>query len=460
MAGSGASRTADYRSGTRARLRGVHRCDVAVVGAGLTGLSTAVELLALDPDRRVTVIEAAHVAAGASGRGTGLLGPRIGPPLALARKRYGDDAARAAYLWSVAAVQHVLDLVRRHEIACDLTPGSQLIAAADEKDALRQQREADAADALGLPVKLLPTGSLPGFAQRYLSGLHYAPAATLDPAALTVHLARIGEQRGLTVFEHSPVRRITPGRSITLSGEDGEVVADTVVVAVNAFDAAFAPSGVVGVHVQAGMTGTLPQQTLDELESLRTQPLIECGDLAPYYRLTQDGRLVVGGGAVRRATSAGTASVGAAAALLPERLDAAVRALSPLLADVRVESTWSGPIGMTRDGFPAVGRHAHDPRLYHAGGCNGHGVAASAYHGTTLARWIATGDPGSGPDALLPWIRPRAPWFPKARVTNRALDLYLAHLTAASGRSLVRERRPAARPGRSKGWRPSDRATR
>ncbi|MFD0381528.1 NAD(P)/FAD-dependent oxidoreductase [Streptomyces stramineus] len=145
---------------SRPRLLGRLRCDVAVVGAGLTGLSTAVELLERDPGLRVVVVEADRVASGASGRGTGLLGPRIGP-LSVARRRYGDDVARASHLWSVAAVRHVLDLVRRHEIACDLTPGSQLVVARDEKAAEEQRREADAAQALALPVALVERDELP-----------------------------------------------------------------------------------------------------------------------------------------------------------------------------------------------------------------------------------------------------------------------------------------------------------
>lgn len=430
MVGSAAPWAAGRDPGSRGRLHGTQRCDVAVVGAGLTGLSTAVELLGLDPDRRVVVLEAEHVAAGASGRGTGLLGPRVGPALTVARKRYGDESARAAYLWSLDAVRHVLDLVERHRIACDLVAGSQLVAAADEKGAERQRREAEAARDLGLPVEPVSRAALPRHATRYVSALRYAPAATLDPAALTERLARIGEQRGLTIFERTAVREIKPGPQLTLRTDGGEVVADRVVVAVNAFGNAFgngfAPAGVLGLTVQAGATEKLPQEALDDLDALRTEPLLGSGELSPYFRLTPDGRMVVGGGAVRRGTESG-------AAPLPERLGAAVRNLSPLLADVEIESTWAGPIGMTRDGLPVLGRHPDDPRLYHAGGCNGHGLAISVYQGAQLARWIADG--GESPEpAALPWIRPKAPWLPRGRLMNRALDRYLRHLEAVSGR--------------------------
>lgn len=449
--GYGAPWASGGHPGTRPRLHGTRRCDVAVVGAGLTGLSTAVELLELDPDLRVVVLEADQVAAGASGRGTGLLGPRVGPSLTVARRRYGDDVARTAHLWSVAAVEHVLDLVRRHGISCDLTPGSQLVVARDEKAAEAQRREADAARALGLPVPLvapvarhaLPTvaaGAGAGSGAGYLGGLRYAPAATLDPAALTEQLARIGERNGLTIFERSRVRDIRRGLLTTVATDDGEIVADHVVMAVNAFGAApGAPRGVVGVRVQAGVTGKLPQEAVAALDGLRTEPLIEHGELSPYFRLTTDGRIVVGGGAVRRGPHGSLAPC-------PVRLGEAVRALSPALADAEIESAWAGPVAMTLDGLPVVGHHPGDPRFYHAGGCNGHGLAVSVYNGAHLARWIVGGD-RHHPSSALPWLRPKAPWVPRGRLVDRVLDRYLAHLTAtattASASASARDRVPS-----------------
>ncbi|ATE55209.1 NAD(P)/FAD-dependent oxidoreductase [Actinosynnema pretiosum] len=411
----------------RPPLLGSHRYDVAIVGAGLTGLSAALELVELDPDRRVVVVEADHVAAGASGRGTGLLGPRVGPALTTARRRYGDDVARAAHLWSTEAVRHVTDLVERHRIPCDLTPGTQLVVAADAAGAERQRREADAARALGLPITLLGRDELPRHARGARSGLRYGPAATLDPAALTTALAALAERRGVVVHERSPVRSVRGGLLATVATDRGEVAADDVVVAVNAFGVApWAPPGVLGVLVQAGATGPLPPQALAELAGLRAEPLIGAGELSPYYRLTPDRRLVVGGGAVRRG------ALGSAAPA-PEALRAAARALSPALRAVELESTWAGPVAMTRDGVPVIGQHPDDPRIHRAGGCNGHGLAVSAHNGAHLARWIVHGrqDPLS---TALPWVRGSAPWIPGGRLAGRVLDRYLARLSSAADR--------------------------
>ena len=412
---------------TRSRLRGTRRVDVAIVGAGLTGLSAALELLELDPDLRVVVVDRATVAGGASGRGTGLLGTRVGPSLTRARRRYGDDLARAAYLWSVSAVRHVLDLVARHSIGCDLVHGTQLVVADDEPGAAAQLTEADAAAALGLPITLVARDELPAVAARYTSGLRYAPAATVDPAALTEWLARLGEERGLTIHEGTAVRGIRSGLRTTVVTADGELHADNVIVAVNAFGAHLGvPPGVVGVTVQAGVTEQLSSAALAAVAGLRTEPLIGAAELSAYYRLTEDGRMVVGGRAIQGNTTA-------LAAPAPQRLGAAVRELSPALADTRLLATWAGPIGVTVDGMPVVGRHPDDRGLYYAGGCNGHGLAGSVCNGAFLARWIVNGEHEELTFAL-PWVRSSAPWIPRGRLANRVLDRYLAHLTAVAGR--------------------------
>lgn len=408
---------------SRDRLRGTRRYDVAIIGAGLTGLSAAVHLLELDPNRLVAVIEADKVAAGASGRGTGLLAPRIGPPLRIARRRYGDDRARAAYLWSVSAVRHVLGLAERHQIPCDLTIGSQLVVASGPAEAGEQEQEEGAARALGLDIEPVPGPELPPVASRYASGLRYAPAATLDPAALTSHLARIGERRGLTIYERSPVHDVQLGLLATLTTGHGAVVASHVVIATNAFGFPGSPAGVVGVRVQAGVTEKLSDAMLTAVASLAKEPVLGHGKLSPYFRLTSDGRLVVGGGAIQR-------GIYGSAAPRPGRLRAAAAGLSGALRDVRLEATWAGPIAVTRDGLPVTGRHPDDPDVYYASGCNGHGLAACVYTGAQLAAWIVQGH-DTPPEPSLPWLRPRPPWVPRGRLTNRVLDGYLKHLTNA-----------------------------
>ncbi|MGV9680328.1 NAD(P)/FAD-dependent oxidoreductase [Nocardia sp. NPDC003482] len=406
-------------------LRGRDRCDVAVVGAGLTGLSTALAILERDPGARVVVLEARRVGAGASGRGTGLLGPRVGPSLTAWRRRHGDGVARAAHLWSVRAVAHAIDVIRRHGLDCDLVVGGQLVVARDAAAAAALRREAEAASALELPIAAVPSGDLPEIARRYRRGLRYPEAATLDPGALTAELARRCAELGARIHEGSAARSLRHGTPPSVVTADGELVADRIVLCVNAFGSPRieTPSGVLGFRVQAGATAPLSGPELAAVESLRAEPIIESGDPAPYFRLMSDGRLIVGGGAVLRGVDGHTAPY-------PERLRGALAGLSPHLAAVRLDAAWSGPIAVTRDGLPVLGRHRGDDRILHASGCNGHGLAVCLRHGAHLAD-LVLGREIHPLMSALPWLRAAGPWIPRGALVDRTLDRYLAHLSAA-----------------------------
>ncbi|MGK8520151.1 NAD(P)/FAD-dependent oxidoreductase [Nocardia asteroides] len=409
---------------------GVRRCRTAVVGAGLTGLSIALQLAERDADGEVVVLEADRVGAGASGRGTGLVGPRIGPPLRAARRRYGDDLARALYLWSERAVEHVVDLCARHGIDCGLTRGSQLMVARDRRSMEAVEEELLAAGALGLDITAVPADAVPAGAGRCLGGVRYAPAATVDPAAFTRQLAVAAERRGATVYEKAPVRRIRrEGARTRLTTDTGEVVADRVVLAVNgtASGAGFR-TGVVGMRVQAAATVPLDADQLADLNWLREQPLVEMGDLAPYYRLTPDGRLIVGGGRIRRGAEGFTP-------LDAGYLQAAAGLLHPSLSEVPLAYAWSGPIGMTLDALPVIGVQRSGSVV--AVGWRGHGIAASTYAGALIADGLGgAGDDRDSIEQVFPVARGRAPSLPSIGPVLRLVDLYLSRLGRAQSRAL------------------------
>ncbi|MFF0816707.1 FAD-dependent oxidoreductase [Rhodococcus sp. NPDC003318] len=104
-------------------------------------------------------------------------------------------------------------------------------------------------------------------------------------------------------------------------------------------------------------------------------------------------------------------------------LDEAVRSLHPTLHEQRIVATWSGPIAMTRDGFPIVGRRRDHPAIFHAGGCCGHGIAVSSYNGAYLARWIENGH-RNDLTGQLPWIRSTGPWIPSGMLADHVLGRY------------------------------------
>jgi glycine/D-amino acid oxidase-like deaminating enzyme len=429
----------------------------------LLGLSTAVHLIERDPGLDVVVLDAGEVATGASGRGTGLLGPRVGPAVDRARERYGDEVARRMYLASVEAVHRVRDLVSRLDIRCGLRDGDQFVVAASEHGAQALSRQAAGYRELGLDVPVLSGAQLRDRVDvPYRLGLCYRDAATLDPAALTRGLADTARRHGVRLYPYTPVLGLArhgrvPGLTLgserqklgswpaasglrsaatredvalqaTGPGEQSErqklgvLRARTVVLAVNAYAPALRrpAGGVLPLEVSAVATGPLDPATYAALGGPDGYAVVDVHPMAPYFRTTPDGRLIAGGG---RPTLTGGRPAD------QRWLADAVRALHPRLRQVEMAYAWHGRIGMTGDGLPVVGRVAGQPDVWYAGGCNGHGLAMSVAHGAHLAD-ILTGAPG--PD--LPWYRDRAPWLPVGGPARPLLRGYLAALDRFGGR--------------------------
>ncbi|MEV6974084.1 FAD-dependent oxidoreductase [Kitasatospora sp. NPDC093806] len=389
-------------------VRGRITADVAIVGAGLTGLATAHHLLRRDPGLDVVLLDAAGPAAGASGRGTGLVGPRIGPAIDRARKRFGDETARACYLASEDWVRQTVELAEELGADCGLTTDGQLIVATTGPAEERLAAQAEAYRQLGLAVEPVDR---PG---RFRAALRHPVAATLDPAALTTALAADLARRGLRRFDHSPVRTLGGGE---LDCPDGTVRARHTVIAVNGFTRSLRlPVGTVA-PLQLHAVATAPLTAADRA-LIGPEAVIDATTLAPYYRLTPDGRLVMGGGPVRIPPTTDPAAHRRGWDWLARRL--------PVPA--AVTHRWTGQVGMTGDDLPVVGRI--DEHTWYAGGCCGHGLALATATGRHLAEALT----GEAPPPL-PWHRERAPWLPVTGPAAPLLRGYLRFLAHQAGRT-------------------------
>ncbi|MBQ1088734.1 FAD-binding oxidoreductase [Streptomyces sp. B93] len=395
-------------------LHGVVTADVAVVGAGLAGLACAYHLAERAPGLDIAVVDAARPAAGASGRGTGLLGPRAGPSIDRAVHRFGPHTARRMHQASVRAVRDVLDLCARLDVSCGLRPGAQLMATRSRAGLAALARQARAYRALGLDVPVLSgAGILARVGVPYNAGLLYRTAATLDPAALTSALARACAAKSVRFYGESPLRAVRAGDLVgsELVFPHGRLYAGQTVVAVNSAAPALGlPVGtVLPLEVHAVATPPVSRTAYEALGGRHGYAVVDAVPMAPYFRTLPDGGLVAGGGTVTVPTG-----------LAPERLRAArerawnwlgrwLRGLHPELHDVPVVHRWSGRIGMTGDGLPVVGPVRGLPDVWYIGGCGGHGLAMSVAHGAHVAAALL-GEPEPGDP--LPWHRPAAPWMP------------------------------------------------
>ncbi|GGY01232.1 NAD(P)/FAD-dependent oxidoreductase [Streptomyces djakartensis] len=411
--------------------RGLLEADVTVVGAGLAGLSTAYHLAERDPSLDILVVDAEGPAAGASGRGTGLLGPRVGPPVDQAVRRFGPDTARRMYTASVEAVEQVIELCARLGVATSCRTGEQVVATRTADGLATLARQAAAYRELGLDVPALSAADIRDRVDvPFHAGLLYR-AATLDPAALTGALARACAAKGVRFLGNSPLLALRPGESAAetrLVFPGGMVRTRKAVLAVNAAAGALGlPVGtVLPLLVHAIATAPLPADAQEALGGRTGCALIDAHPLAPYFRLTHDGRLVLGGGRPLLAPVADDSGSAAVWRGLEERL----RGLHPALAEVEVTHRWAGQIGMTTDGLPVVGPLADRPDVWYLGGCCGHGLAMSVAHGAHVAKALT----GDVPDRL-PWHRSRAPRLPLPRPARPLLGAALGLMERGARRA-------------------------
>ncbi|AIV37706.1 NAD(P)/FAD-dependent oxidoreductase [Streptomyces sp. CCM_MD2014] len=396
------------------QLHGVVTADVAVVGAGLAGLSCAYHLAERAPGLDIAVIDAQHPAAGASGRGTGLLGPRAGPALDRAVRRFGARTARRMHRASQQAVRDVLDLCSRLDVPCGLRTGEQLMATRSPAGLVALVRQARACRELGLDVPVLsPAGIRERVGVSYRAALLHRPAATLDPAALTCALARACADKGVRFYGRSPLLALRPGDLVgpELVLPHGRLYAGQAVLAVNsAAQALDLPVGtILPLEVYAVATEPLSPAAYELLGGRAGPAVVDAVPLAPYFRLLPDGGLIAGGGTAAVPSGLAASRLQALRERAWARLERWLRALHPDLARVRVTHRWSGRIGMTGDDLPVVGPVPGHADVWYIGGCGGHGLALSVAHGAHVAGALL-GEPDPGEP--LPWHRSRAPRLP------------------------------------------------
>lgn len=377
------------------RVRTVHgpTDHVVVVGAGLAGCSTALHLALGRPELRVAMLEATTVAAGASGRGTGLLGPRLGPPIDVARRRDGDRAAKARYLRSERAVRRVLELATRFEPDAVTPSAGQLVVGGTAAEQMVVRRRAAAYAQLGLPVRMVPAGPHAGPAPPESPALHYPTAAGVDPRTLTLGLARAAADAGATTVQHCPVIGLEPlGDRTRVITPVGAVLARAVVATVDVSEPGVGvrSGDQLTLQVCASATDPLPADLLATLGGPSGCQVLAASPLGAYRRITPEGRLMLGGGPVSLVTrrSAGQRLRAAQSAWAWQR--SWLQKVHPELANIGIAHRWRGRISLTRDGLPILVRGSRLPEMWYAGGWNGHGLAATIEAGAQIAERILT----------------------------------------------------------------------
>lgn len=434
----------------RPPLRGSVDVDIAILGAGYSGLWTTYYLQARQPSLKIAIVDKEIAGFGASGRNGAWCTSGFPTSLSTLAKKYGREPALAVHRAMTDAVDEVGRVAATEGIDIQYTKGGALIVArgAQQLPAVHETHSAFGRLGLGDHVQLLDKQatderiSIAGS----VGALFMKDTATIHPGRLVRGLARAVERRGATIYEQTEVTRYTTGAYPVLHTATGHIRAKTIVLCGEAYLTRLPQLHRQLIPVYSLITLTEPLTPADwaEIGWEGRECVDSCRYTVDYLSKTADGRILFGGRGAPYHLGSAIRDEYDRHGPTHQMLQDNVRAWFPRLKDVRFTHTWGGPLGWPRDFMPTM---AYDPAqgIATARGYTGNGVATANLSGRVLADLISGVD---SPLTNLPPVNHRSPnWEPEpfrflgVRYVQRAfwqIDLKAERTgTAPNGKTLA-----------------------
>lgn len=384
------------------------RFDVAVVGAGYTGLWTAVHLAGLRPDLGIVVVDAVAPGFGASGRNGGWCSGLFPVEIDSLAERHGHDAALAMQRAAIASVDDVGNWITGHDIDCDWMKSGTLSVATNPVQEMRLREAIDTQHRHGLnegdvrwierdevAARVTVTGA---------RGAFYSPhCAAIHPLKLVNALVDRARDLGVEIVGGFSADVIdTAGVSGSLHGRSTRITADWVVRATEGYTPLLrgAQRDVIPLYSYMVATEPLSADMWREIGWGARETLAEGRLMVTYAQRTADGRIAFGGRGAGYRYASRIAGRFDADDDVARRIVATLHELFPASCEAKVTHHWGGPLAVPRDWHPSV-MIDHTARRVTAGGYVGDGVALSHLAGRTVAMAIAGEE---SPDLRLPFV--------------------------------------------------------
>ena len=360
----------------RPALQSETETDVCIIGAGYTGLSTA--LFLLENGFKVSIVEAAKVGFGASGRNGGQIVNSYSRDIDVIERTVGPKQAQLMGQMAFEGGRIIRERIAKYDIKCDLKDGS-VFAAFTPKQMKHLEAQKKLWERFGhTQLEIMDAQRIREVVktENYIGGMLDMSGGHIHPLNLALGEAAAVESLGGVIYEQSPAVRIERGANPVVHTPEGRVKAKFIVVAGNAYLGNLVPE-LAAKTMPCGSQVVATEPLSEEVaKSLLPQDYCveDCNYLLDYFRLTGDNRLIYGGGVVYGARD-------------PANIEAIIRPMMlktfPQLKGVKIDYAWTGNFLLTLSRLPQVGRIGDN--IYYSQGCSGHGVTYTHLAGKILA---------------------------------------------------------------------------
>ena len=364
--------------------------DVLIVGGGFTGLWTALTLKQQEPALDVVLIERDICGGGASGRNGGFLSSWWAKYLSLEKIAGSAEAQRLARA-SETAIDTIIQLCADEDIDAQVRHDGWLWTATNRAQVGAWQDTMDALAAHDLHP-LVPWSPDDVAARSgsnvHIAGVYEQNAASLQPAILARGLRRLALEKGVRIYERTPLENLTHGVPARIKTPHATIRAERVVIAMNAWATRWADVRRTLAVVSGDIVMTAPIG--EQLERIGWRDGLGISDgraLVNYYRTTPDGRIVFGKGGMGGEFCYGgnVGNVVEGRSPIADRVTAAFRQTYPMLHDVEIETNWRGPVDRSQSGLPHFAPLGAHGNVHYGAGFSGNGVGPCHVAGHILA---------------------------------------------------------------------------
>jgi len=367
--------------------------DVAIIGGGYTGLTTAREVMKDSPGSKVAVLEGQYIGFGASGRNGGFNMSLFGLEPETTVLRWGKKRTHEAHDYMTRAIEYVRQLVSETNIDSDYEHTGMLrvaYAPAQVKRLRNTMKLLNSFDKTGQRYQFLEKSHLRDRVNTdtFQAAIFEPDTGILNPLKHVRALKGLAETAGAKIYENTAVTHIErQGNIISLKTKLGTVRCKKLVIAANAWSSQIKGlprirSRQTPVWTAQVVTEVLSEKLWDEIGWANRESIEDNRQLVHYFRRTACGRISIGGGDTARPRNTTMSHMDCT--LIWNMLERRLKWMFPALSDVRFDARWGGPVSVNLDMTPEIG-HIGDERIIYACGCIGHGVSLTQLNGRLIA---------------------------------------------------------------------------